>query len=103
MKWEEIEHALKRKDASLLVFEASKVIERVDKIGDLFEPVLKLKQKLPQLPGMEKGAAPEAIEARMELAAQAEEARPAGLKKTRKGGAKLAPTRPAARRKRGKI
>src|SRR5438128_1972743 len=103
VKWEEVEQVLKKKDPSLVVFEATKVIERVDKIGDLFEPVLKLKQKLPQLPGMEKGAAPEAIEARMELAAQAEEARPAGLKKTRKGGAKLAPTRPAARRKRGKI
>src|SRR3989475_10868782 len=74
--WEEVEHTLKKRDASLLVFEASKVIERVHKMGDLFEPVLKLKQKLPQLPGMEKGAAPEAIEARMELAAQAEEARP---------------------------
>ena len=98
--WEEVEHTLKKKDASLLVFEASKVIERVHKVGDLFEPVLKLKQKLPQLPGMEKGAAPEALEAGIELAAQAEEARPAGLKKTRKRGAKLAPTRPAARRKR---
>ena len=103
VKWEEVEHTLKKKDASLLVFEAAKVIERVDKMGDLFEPVLKLKQKLPQLPGMEKGAAPEVLEAGIELAAQAEEARPAGLKKTRKGGAKLAPARPAARRKHRKI
>src|SRR5216684_1283011 len=32
VKWEEVEHALKKKDASLLVFEAGKVIERVEKM-----------------------------------------------------------------------
>jgi bifunctional non-homologous end joining protein LigD len=45
--WEEIAKAIKRKDASKLVFEAPDVIKRVDKLGDLFEPVLKLKQRLP--------------------------------------------------------
>ncbi len=47
--WEEVERALKKKDAGLLVFEAKDVLARVEKMGDLFEPVLKLKQKLPQL------------------------------------------------------
>jgi bifunctional non-homologous end joining protein LigD len=45
--WEEVETALKRKRAKLLTFEAGEVLKRVGKKGDLFEPVLKLKQKLP--------------------------------------------------------
>ncbi|MCI0353265.1 MAG: ATP-dependent DNA ligase, partial [Acidobacteriales bacterium] len=49
--WDEVEKCLARKDPNLLVFEASQVIERSEKVGDLFEPVLKLKQKLPDLSG----------------------------------------------------
>jgi bifunctional non-homologous end joining protein LigD len=45
--WDEVEAALKAEDAGRLVFEPNDVLERVDKHGDLFEPVLKLKQKLP--------------------------------------------------------
>jgi len=69
VKWEEVEKTLEKKDASLLVFEANQVLQRVDKIGDLFEPALKLKQKLPQLPGMAESAAPKAG---LGLAAQSE-------------------------------
>src|SRR5256885_876363 len=43
--WDEVERCLKKKDAKLLVFESSQTIARYEKIGDLFEPVLKLKQK----------------------------------------------------------
>ncbi|MBA3914573.1 MAG: ATP-dependent DNA ligase, partial [Acidobacteriales bacterium] len=43
VSWEEVEVCLKKKDPKLLVFEAAQVLERVDKLGDLFEPVLKLK------------------------------------------------------------
>ena len=50
--WEEVEQALKKKDAERLVFEAKDVLVRVEKMGDLFEPVQKLKQKLPQLAGL---------------------------------------------------
>jgi bifunctional non-homologous end joining protein LigD len=50
--WEEVEQALKKKDAARLVFEAKDVLARVGKMGDLFEPVLKLKQRLPQLAGL---------------------------------------------------
>ncbi len=53
VKWEEVEQALKKKDADSLVFEASAVLERVQKMGDLFEPVQTLKQKLPKLSGIE--------------------------------------------------
>jgi len=53
--WEEVEQALKKKDVGRLVFEAKDVLARVDKMGDLFEPVQKLKQKLPQLAGLAAG------------------------------------------------
>jgi bifunctional non-homologous end joining protein LigD len=52
VRWEEVEQALKRKDAGLLVFEAKDVLARVDKMGDLFAPVQTLKQKLPKLSGL---------------------------------------------------
>src|SRR5207237_8396242 len=45
--WDEVEQALARKDAGMLVFEASQVIERVEKMGVLFAPLLKLKRTLP--------------------------------------------------------
>jgi bifunctional non-homologous end joining protein LigD len=70
VNWEEVELALKKKDASLLVFEAKKVLERVEKMGDLFEPVRQLKQKLPKLAGIEEGK-PEPIKVGLEIAAQA--------------------------------
>jgi bifunctional non-homologous end joining protein LigD len=50
--WDEVSQALKKKDAELLVFEAKDVLARVEKMGDLFAPVQKLKQKLPQLVGL---------------------------------------------------
>jgi len=56
VKWEEVERCLKKKDAGLLVFEAGDVLKRVEKMGDLFEPVLKLKQELPRLAGSEQPA-----------------------------------------------
>src|SRR6266568_1335296 len=72
--WEEVELALKKKDARLLVFEAPQVVNRVDKMGDLFEPVRTLKQKLPKLAGIEEGK-PEPIKVGLEIAAQAAPAR----------------------------
>jgi len=71
VKWEEVEQALTKKDATLLVFEASQVLDRVQKMGDLFEPVLKLKQKLPKLAGIAE-IEPGAVETGVEVAAQAE-------------------------------
>lgn len=67
--WDEVEQTLKKKDAQRLVFEAPEVLKRVEKMGDLFEPVLKLKQKLPRLAGLAAGAEKEEGVA---LAAQAE-------------------------------
>jgi bifunctional non-homologous end joining protein LigD len=47
--WEEVERTLKKKDANLLVFEAKQTVARMEKLGDLFAPVLELKQRLPDL------------------------------------------------------
>ena len=47
--WDEVAKAHKTKQAATLVFEAATVLKRVQKLGDLFAPVLLLKQKLPSL------------------------------------------------------
>src|SRR5580698_5083274 len=47
--WEEVERTRKKKDPNLLVFEAPQTVSRVEKMGDLFAPVLELKQRLPDL------------------------------------------------------
>src|SRR5436309_3262354 len=46
--WDEVENCLKKKKADLLKFRSEKVLARVEKLGDLFEPVKELKQKLPK-------------------------------------------------------
>ncbi|HVM91671.1 MAG TPA: non-homologous end-joining DNA ligase [Terriglobales bacterium] len=69
IKWEEVEQALKKKDANLLVFESKDVLARVEKMGDLFAEVQTLKQKLPKLSGLE---------------AEANEEKPAPKKETAK-------------------
>jgi bifunctional non-homologous end joining protein LigD len=70
VKWEEVEQAIKKQDANLLVFEASQVLDRVQKTGDLFEPVLTLKQKLPKLAGI--AEIEPLAKAGLDIAAQAE-------------------------------
>jgi bifunctional non-homologous end joining protein LigD len=45
--WDEVATTLKKKNAKLLTFKVDDVLKRVKKNGDLFAPVLKLKQKLP--------------------------------------------------------
>src|SRR5215471_14592389 len=52
--WQEVETCLKKEDPEHLVFVSDQVIKRVEKMGDLFEPVLKLKQKLPGIEALEK-------------------------------------------------
>jgi len=95
--WEEVELALKKKDASLLVFEAKQVLDRVDKMGDLFEPVRTLKQKLPKLAGIEEGK-PEPIRVGLEIAAQA-----APAHKSTKQRSKTVRPRATPKKKRRKV
>jgi bifunctional non-homologous end joining protein LigD len=49
VSWEEVEGALDRDDRDCLVFEAGDVLERLERHGDLFAPVLGLEQELPEL------------------------------------------------------
>ena len=101
VKWEEVEQALKKQDATLLVFEAGQVLDRVGKMGDLFGPVFKLKQKLPKLAGL--AEATPAMGTGLEIAAQAEETgTKAGSKKTKKR-VKPAGLRSAAKKKVRKV
>ena len=94
--WDEVERCLKKKDAGLLVFESFQTIARFEKQGDLFEPVLRLKQKLPDL---QAATAPAATERKpIELAAQSDDGR-RPKKVLRKTPAKNAPVR----KKRSKV
>ncbi len=47
VEWKEVERAMKRNDPDSLSFEADDVLKRVEKRGDLFAPVLELRQELP--------------------------------------------------------
>jgi len=53
--WKEVENCLRKGDPELLVFTSDQVLQRVEESGDLFEPVLKLKQKLPPLAALGQG------------------------------------------------
>jgi bifunctional non-homologous end joining protein LigD len=46
--WNEVENCLKKKKPDLLKFRSDQVLARVEKLGDQFEPVEKLNQKLPK-------------------------------------------------------
>lgn len=87
--WDEVEQALKKKDAKRLVFEAPEVLKRVEKMGDLFEPVVKLKQKLPQLGAVAASVETEGKKEAVSIAAQADTKaagkKAAPKKSTRKG------------------
>jgi bifunctional non-homologous end joining protein LigD len=46
--WNEVENCLKKKNAELLKFRSDQVLARMEKLGDLFEPVENLRQKPPR-------------------------------------------------------
>jgi bifunctional non-homologous end joining protein LigD len=47
--WEEVDETVRKGSATALSFVSKDVLKRVEKMGDLFAPVLTLKQKLPAL------------------------------------------------------
>jgi bifunctional non-homologous end joining protein LigD len=53
VKWEEVENCLKKGDPTLLVFDSEATLTRAEKYGDLFEPVLELKQKMPAIDALQ--------------------------------------------------
>jgi bifunctional non-homologous end joining protein LigD len=89
ISWDEAERTLKKKDADLLVFEAKQTVARFEKMGDLFAPVLKLKQRLPDLKGM-KETSEEKTEQPISLSAQSEAEMPVRKRHSR-------PTRKSAK------
>lgn len=56
--WKEVESCLKQGDPEMLAFVSDQTLGRIDKMGDLFEPVLKLKQKLPDVGALQKAEQP---------------------------------------------
>src|SRR3984893_12485752 len=52
--WEEVEAVVRKRDPGALGFQSKEVLKRVEKMGDLFAPVLSLKQKLPSLTAIQK-------------------------------------------------
>ena len=73
--WQEVENCLAKRDPALLVFAADQVLKRAEESGDLFDPVLKLKQKLPALQAL--GHAPPEPTARVSKAKSVHSTRPA--------------------------
>ncbi|MGC1373596.1 MAG: ATP-dependent DNA ligase, partial [Candidatus Sulfotelmatobacter sp.] len=99
--WEEVERTVKKKDAGILVFEASQTVKRVEKMGDLFAPLLTVKQRLPDLKKFMQSATSQA-EGPISLAAQAGEP----LKRKRSGSSravKKPPRRPQVRAAKRKV
>lgn len=86
--WKEVEQCLSKKDANLLMFSSDQVLERAKRMGDPFEPVITLKQKLPGL---------EALQALRDGSAQAVPAQKPVKKATK--ARTITPGRPARRRK----
>jgi bifunctional non-homologous end joining protein LigD len=48
LRWTEVEKAARSRNGAGLAFEAVQVLRRVKEVGDLFEPVLRLRQRLPR-------------------------------------------------------
>jgi bifunctional non-homologous end joining protein LigD len=49
LSWDEVEAGSRKRKPDALAFEAKQVVKRLERHGDLFAPVLKLRQKLPKL------------------------------------------------------
>jgi bifunctional non-homologous end joining protein LigD len=47
LQWEEVERGLEKDDPLVFQFDPEEAIKRCEELGDLFDPVLTLKQKLP--------------------------------------------------------
>jgi bifunctional non-homologous end joining protein LigD len=53
LTWDEVKKGVAKKDLKLLTFKVADVLKRVKKLGDLFSPVLTLKQRLPKVAALE--------------------------------------------------
>jgi bifunctional non-homologous end joining protein LigD len=57
LRWTEVERTARTRRADELAFEAGQVLARVDRLGDLFAPVVTLRQRLPSLERIERAPA----------------------------------------------
>ena len=64
VEWEELEAARRKRSGERLYFEPKAALQRLDRMGDLFAPVLELKQKLPSELPAAAGAPPGAVPSR---------------------------------------
>lgn len=98
VSWQEVEQLLKKKDPRLVAFEAPQVLARIETLGDLFEPVAKLKQKLPRLDDLLASGAVEEKQ-RHAIAAQASERAEEMARKAERRGSPPATSQTGAIRK----
>jgi bifunctional non-homologous end joining protein LigD len=75
--WQEVENCLKKGNPELLGFTSDNVLQRVEKYGDLFEPVLTLKQKLPPVAALGRDASQPTDSAPAPKVKKVQSARPA--------------------------
>jgi bifunctional non-homologous end joining protein LigD len=52
LRWKEVEGAQRARDAQAISFDAAEALRRFERDGDLFAPVLELRQRLPPLAGI---------------------------------------------------
>ncbi|HEX8909812.1 MAG TPA: non-homologous end-joining DNA ligase [Anaeromyxobacteraceae bacterium] len=52
LRWEEVTAALRARDAGKITLDAAAALQRLERDGDLFAPVLALRQRLPALGGL---------------------------------------------------
>jgi bifunctional non-homologous end joining protein LigD len=57
LRWREVERAARTRRGDGIVFEARDVLARVEKVGDLFAPVLSLRQRLPDATAVDRAPA----------------------------------------------
>jgi bifunctional non-homologous end joining protein LigD len=85
VSWKEVEECMKKGDPELLVFTSDDVLKRVEKMGDLFEPVLTMKQKLPDIQGLSgEAVAPEKAKPALKVAKTTKTAKAAKMAKPAK-------------------
>src|SRR5207237_7078173 len=85
--WEEVEKCLKKKDVNVLVFDSKQALARVEKMGDIFAPVLTLKQRLPAV--SELGGEPERARRPRRGAAAPVEPKPKAAHRKKNAGSRV--------------
>jgi bifunctional non-homologous end joining protein LigD len=92
VSWEEVATALQKRDPERLVFESDGVLDRAEKKGDLFEPVLTMKQQLPSLEALERARTRPDKAVTSSSSVRGSQTKPGAAKKKRTSGRPLTRT-----------